>query len=537
MSDKTQPKSDETQPKRVERSWKKDLLSGFLVFLIALPLSLGIAMASGFPPIAGVLTAIVGGMVVSFLGSAPLTIKGPAAGLIVITFGAVSELGGGDPILGYRRALAVGVAAAVLQVIMALLKAGKLGDMFPSSVVHGMLAAIGVIIVAKQIHLVMGVSPEAGEAFELLAEVPHSLARYEPEIFAIGLLSLIILIGTPLIPWKHAKKIPAPLLVLLTAVPLALIFDLGHRHHYLFLGEDHVVGPEFLVHLPGNILNAIVFPDFSQLATMASVKYIVMYSLVGTVESLLSVKAVDALDPNHYESDLNKDLLATGIGNLLVSLIGGLPMISEIVRSSANISAGAQSRLSNFFHGAFLLFFVAALPFVLQQIPLAALAAMLVYTGLRLGSPTEFVKTYRIGSEQLLIFVTTFVVTLATDLLIGVGTGIVLKVLIHLRNGAPLRSLFSADIEEEIEGDTMILRVKGAAIFTNYLGLRARLDRARDKDQKVIIDFSNARLIDHTVREKIEHLVGEGRPITLEGLSEHTKLSEHDLSAMKKASR
>ena len=212
-------------------------------------------------------------------------------------------------------------------------------------------------------------------------------------------------------------------------------------------------------------------------------------------------------------------------------------MISEIVRSSANISAGAQSRWSNFFHGAFLLFFVAALPFVLQQIPLAALAAMLVYTGLRLGSPTEFVKTYRIGSEQLLIFVTTFVVTLATDLLIGVATGVVLKVLVHLKNGAPLRSLFSADIEEEIEGETMVLRVKGSAIFTNYLGLRARLDRARDNGQKVIIDFSNARLIDHTVREKIEHLVGEGRPIVLEGLDAHEKLSSHDLAAMRKAAQ
>ncbi len=525
--------SDKNAPTSTERSWKKDLLSGFLVFLIALPLSLGIAMASGFPPIAGVLTAIVGGMVVSFLGSAPLTIKGPAAGLIVITFGAVQDLGGGDPVLGYRRALAVGVVAAALQIVMALVKAGKLGDLFPSSVVHGMLAAIGVIIVSKQIHLVMGVTPEAGETFELLAAVPESLTHMEPEIFAIGILSLGILIGVPLLPWKRAKKIPAPLLVLLTAIPLALYFELGQEHHYFFMGEDHEVGPQFLVHLPGNLLSALVFPDFSAIATFASLKYVVMYSMVGTIESLLSVKAVDALDPAHHESDLNKDLFATGVGNLAVALIGGLPMISEIVRSSANISSGAQSRWSNFFHGSFLLFFVAALPFVLQQIPLAALAAMLVYTGLRLGSPTEFVKTYRIGSEQLLIFVTTFVVTLATDLLVGVAVGVVLKVLVHIKNGAPVRSLFSADIEEEIEGGTMFLRVKGSAIFTNYLGLRARLDRAKERGLKVIIDFSNARLIDHTVREKIEHLVGEGRPIVMEGLDAHEKLSSHALAAMR----
>ncbi|RLB54395.1 MAG: SulP family inorganic anion transporter [Deltaproteobacteria bacterium] len=522
------PPSGEARP----RSVKADVLAGFLVFLIALPLSLGIAMASGFPPISGIITAVVGGMVVSFLGSARLTIKGPAAGLIVIAYGAVQELGGGDLTLGYRRALAVGFVAAVIQVVLALMKAGALGDMFPSSVVHGMLAAIGVIIVGKQVHVVMGVTPESGETLELLAQVPSSLMHAEPEIFLIGGISLLILLGMPMLPWERVKKFPAPLVVLLVSIPLALVFDLSHAHHYTLWGIDHEIGPRFLVSLPARITDAVVFPDFSVITSGASLKYVVMFALVGSIESLLSVKAVDSLDPAHHESNLNKDLFATGIGNMLAALLGGLPMISEIVRSKANIDSGARSHWANFSHGAFLLLFVAGLPFVLTKIPLAALGAMLVYTGLRLGSPTEFVKTYRIGSEQLLVFVTTFVVTLATDLLLGVGAGIVIKILIHIKNGASPRSLFKPTLDIETDTEGMRIRVRGSAIFTNYLGLRKQLDVAREKGLPVVLDFEHADLVDHTVMEKIEHLVNEGRRIEIaKSATERKKLSAHPLSA------
>ncbi len=515
-------------------SWKSDLVSGFLIFLIALPLCLGIAMASGVPPIAGIITAIIGGILVSFLGSATLTIKGPAAGLIVITLGAVQELGGGDMLRGYKLALAVGVIAAALQIVMALLRVGSLGEMFPSSVVHGMLAAIGVIIFSKQIHLVMGMTPHGKEPLELLREIPHSLMHMNPAIFLIGGASLLVLFLFPLLPWKKIKSIPAPLVVLLIAIPASIGFHLATKHDYNFAGSLHHLGPQYLVQLPGNLLNAIVFPDFSQIWTLTSMKYIVMYSLVGTIESLLSVKAVDALDPVHRESDLNKDLLATGVGNVLASSVGGLPMISEIVRSSANIDAGAKSRMSNFFHGTFLLLFVVLFPSLLKQIPLAALAAMLVYTGLRLASPSEFVKTFQIGSEQLLIFLVTFLTTLATDLLIGVGVGILLKVIIHLRNGSSLKDLFSLQHKHEEEGQQVAIRLQGAAIFTNYLSLRKKLDLAHQSNKLVILDFSEAPLVDHTVMEKIHHLQGEGRAIEIQGLDKHDSLSKHNLSARKK---
>ncbi|KYF70942.1 SulP family inorganic anion transporter [Sorangium cellulosum] len=526
----------------VSSTWKDDLISGFLVFLIALPLCLGIAMASGFPPIAGVLTAVVGGMVATWLGSAPLTIKGPAAGLIVIALGAVQELGAGDNAVGYRRALACIVVAAVTQIAFALARAGKLGDFFPSSVVHGMLAAIGIIICSKQIHTLLGVTPAAKAPVGLLLEIPRSVARLNPEIAAIGAVSLLLLFGYPLVAGKArwAQKIPAPMLVLAISVPLAYAFDLEHEHTYTLAAthSTYAIGPSFLVNLPGNLLQALVFPDFSHVGTPASIKYIIMFSLVGSIESLLSAKAVDSLDPEKRRSDLDKDLLATGVGNLIAGLLGGLPMISEIVRSSANVGYGAKSRLSNFFHGAFLLLFVAFAPGLIHRIPLAALAAMLTFTGVRLGSPKEFVKTLRIGREQLVIFATTAALCIAADLLVGVAAGILVKMLIHLINGAPLRILFRPEVEERVEAGRVVLRVKHAAVFSNYLGIRRRLARYADASS-IEIDFAEARLVDHTTMSNLHELESsmarQGRTLTLAGLGDHFQMSSHPLSARKRA--
>jgi MFS superfamily sulfate permease-like transporter len=517
-------------------SWKSDLGSGFLVFLIALPLCLGISMASGFPPTAGILTAVIGGVVVSFLGSAALTIKGPAAGLIVIALGAVTELGAGDNVLGYKRALAVCVVAGVVQVLFALTKAGVVGDLMPSSVVHGMLAAIGVIIISKQAHVAMGVTPVSKGPLHLLAEIPHSLLNLNPEVCLIGLVSLLILFGLPLVKTGWIRRIPGPMLVLLMAVPAGLYFDLEHEHNYSIANHLYHVGPNFLIRLPGTIASAIVLPDFSAIFTLVSLKYVVMFSLVGSIESLLSVSAVDSLDPERRTSDMNKDLLATGIGNTLAAALGGLPMISEIVRSKANIDNGARSALSNFFHGLFLLLSLALIPNLLQEIPLAALAGMLIYTGFRLASPKEFLHVYRIGAEQLLLFVATMLVTLATDLLVGVGAGLVLKAALHVKNGASLRSLFKAVVEEERQGNQMILRVHDAAIFTNYLGLKRRVEAVDAKIGTVVIDFANAWVVDHTVLGKLQSLQRgwTSRRLILRGLEDHQPNSSHQLAARRR---
>lgn len=514
-------------------NWKSDMLSGFLVFLIALPLCLGISMASGFPPIAGIFTAVIGGLIVSFFGGSNLTIKGPAAGLIVIALGAVEELGKGDPLMGYKLAIAVVVVAGVIQIVFGFLKLGVLGDFFPSATVHGMLAAIGIIIASKQIHTMLGVRPEGKEALHLLAEIPHSISTMNPEIAIIGFVSLLILFTLPLIKNKYVKMIPAPLVVILTAIPLGMYFDLQHEHKYLFLdSHEYSIGPKFLVTLPENMFNAITFPDFSQIFSGTSIKYIIMFAVVGSLESLLSSKAIDTLDPFKRKSNMNRDLLGVGVGNTLAGLVGGLPMISEIVRSSANINNGAKTWWSNVFHGMFLLVFVAFFPMLIHQIPLAALAAMLIFTGYRLASPKEFFKTYMVGKEQLLIFLVTIIVTLATDLLLGIAAGILAKFLVHLYFGLPFKSAFKPIFRVDQPSENIYqIDVFHSAVFSNYIQFKKKLDELPRKS-KIIIDFDNCKIVDHTVLENLHQYKHdyeyEGGSFELTGLEHHKKLSNHE---------
>ncbi|MFF4413518.1 SulP family inorganic anion transporter [Streptosporangium sp. NPDC001559] len=511
-----------------------DVKSGFLVFLIALPLCLGIALASGFPPVAGVLTAIVGGVLVSLLGSAPLTIKGPAAGLIVIALGAVQELGGGDLAVGYRRALAVGVVAAVVQIAFALCRVATVGIAMSPSVVHGMLAAIGIIIISKQAHVALGVKPESKETLGLIAEIPHSVASANPRVLLLGALGLLIMFGMPLIRARWARAVPAPLVVLAVTVPVALWFHVGVPHDYRFMTTTYHLGPEFLVRLPGTLLDAVAFPDFSVILSGTSLKYVVMFALIGTIESTLTVLAVDSMDPERRSSDLNRDLLALGGGNLVSALIGGLPMISEIVRSRANIDAGAASRGSNFFHGVFLLLFVALAPGLLQTIPLAVLAAMLVYTGTRLASPREFAHAREVGLDQLALFLTTMFVTLATDLLMGVAAGLALKIVLHLVRGVPPVAFLRPRAEAVRSGSVLNVRIPAAAVFTALLPLRRTVGGATKNDTEdsgvteVVVDVTDATLVDHTFLSGLATMSREWRAtLTLRGLDGLVPVSAH----------
>ncbi len=518
--------------------WRSDLKSGFFVFLIALPLCLGIAMASGFPPVAGIITAVIGGLVSTFLGSSALTIKGPAAGLIVIALGAVQELGAGDPVLGYRRALAVGMIAALFQIAFALVRAATLGIALSPSVVHGMLAAIGVIIISKQAHTMLGVSSDASEPLALLADLPHSVMHANPQIALIGILSLAILIGLPLLKAPWAKKLPSPIVVLLVSVPLGYLFGLDQSHVYSFVGHNFNVGPEYLVQLPGNVLNALTGPDFSMFSSLTTWKYVVMFCLVGSIESTLSVLAVDAMDPRRRASDLNRDLFSVGAGNLICSLVGGLPMISEIVRSKANIDAGAKSAWSNFYHGALLLLFVVLAPGLLHRIPLAALAAMLVYTGFRLASPTEFRHARDLGKDQLSLFLVTLVTTLATDLLLGVVVGLSLKILMHLARGTRVSSFLRPQFETRIESQKMFVVVQQAGIFSTLLGVKKLLEKRPDGIKTVVLDVSRAVLVDHTFIRNLKAMSDEwpDAELVFVGLEELVASSDHPLSSKRKAS-
>jgi len=510
--------------------FKYDITSGLLVFLIALPLCLGISLACGYPPIAGIFTAIIGSILTTFISNSELTIKGPAAGLIVIAIGCIEDFGGNGMIGGwtdadmmaYKAALAVGVAAAVAQILFALFRGGILGEFFPVSAVHGMLAAIGIIIIIKQFPVALGVSA-SGEPLEMLREIPHYIVEANPAIAAIGIVSILIMFLWPLANKRlgFLKKIPSPMVALLVTVPMGLGFDLLHEHSYTLQGHQYQLGEQYLVKMPERVFGMfddVTTPDFSALAQIKAWKWVMMFFIIGSLESLLSTKAVDLLDPWKRKTKMNRDVLAVGVGNLCASMVGGLPMISEIVRSKANIDNGARTRFSDMWHGVFLLACVALIPTILHEIPLAALAGMLVYTGYRLAHPTEFVHVWRIGKEQLAIFVTTLIVVLATDLLIGVAAGIILKIVIHVANGVPINSLFKPYIEvQEVDHDTSLILARKSAVFSNWIPFRHQIEQiGLIQKRNLIVDVSNTKLVDHSVMEKLQEME---RDFEQEGLS------------------
>lgn len=510
--------------KALKEHFSSDFTSGFFIFLLALPLSLGIARASDFPAIMGLFTAMFGGLLVSWLSGAELTIKGPAAGLIVIVAGAVAELGNGDSVLGWHLALGAIFVAGIVQIGFGLVKLGTLVDFFPLSAIHGMLAAIGILIISKQAHLIMGVQAAflngeiAKEPIDLLMTIPNSLMHPNVPVFIIGLVSLVIVFTWPMVKQSFLKKIPSPLIVLLVSIPLAQILHLDAKYLIHF-------GDSFADTIHWNI-------DFSGLSQSSVFwKYVVMFALVGSLESVLTVKAIDLLDPFKRKSKTNKDLIAIGAGNSIVALFGGLPMISEVARSSANVNNGAKTRFANFWHGVFmLLFLIFDLEFS-DLIPQAALAALLIGVGYKLASPKEFGRMAKIGPEQFLVFLITVVVTVFTDLLLGIFTGIVVKLMAQWILGVPLRSMFKA--RTQLIDNRLI--VNGAAVFSNWLGINKQISKF-DRSLSYIVDCTHCNVIDHTVLDNLHHLYVEfdnkGGHLEIEGLDEmkYTSRSKHNMS-------
>lgn len=542
------------------RYMKDDMISGLLVFLIALPLCLGISGASGFPAINGVFTAIVGGIVCVFLSNSELTIKGPAAGMIAICLGAVldfasaagvskADMSNTNPDI-YMKYLpmvaAVAVVSGIIQILFGIFRAGSLADFFPSSVIHGLLASIGLIIIGKQIYPLLGLKPNAStEAYEAYLELPAHVPHFAWQVAAVGLASLLLLFLYPLLKKRFAicRIIPAQLIILVVAIPASMYLFReyeGFKREYSITHHGEAAKQEvkaLLVKVPDSpaaLPTSLIFPDFSPIGTFMFWKWVIMFSLVGSLESLLSAKAVDVLDPWKRKSDLNRDLLAVGIANTAVAAIGGLPMISEIVRSSANKDYGAKTRWANFFHGLFLLISIIALPLLLNKIPLTALAAMLIYAGCRLAHYKEFMHVLHVGKEQLVIFVSTIAGVLFTDLLIGVGIGIAVKIILQMIQGVTPMQFVTMPVGIDQEEKTRRVRLQGSATFTNWLMLKKKIN-SLPADCDVIVDCSSARYVDHTVMSRLQELSKDfeasGRKLTVAGLDHHKSMSNNALAA------
>jgi len=476
---------------------KKDIPSSIVVFLVALPLCLGIALASGAPLFAGIITGIVGGIVVASFSGSQLSVSGPAAGLTVIVLNAITDLG------AYNIFLLAVVLAGLIQIILGFLKAGTIGNYFPSSVIIGMLAAIGIILILKQIPHALGYdrSYEGEEAFaqsndeNTFTAIIAAVENMQLGAVIIALISLALLIFWPKI--KKVAAIPAPLVVVILGVLLAQAFT----------GTSLALTPEHIVQIPiignfGELTDLLIFPDFNQLLNPKVWTVAVTIAIIASLETLLSLEAVDKIDPQKRVSPTNRELVAQGIGNTVSGLIGGLPTTAVIVRSSANVNSGARTKMSAIIHGAWLLVALLLIPGLINKIPLACLAAILLFTGYKLANATLFSKMWNHGRDQFVPFLVTVLAVVFTDLLTGVAVGMLVGVFYLLR--ANMRNPYFYKVEKEGKQKTLRLKLSEEVSFLNKGAIQYTLTHIPN-GAKVIIDGSNSKYIDRDVLEIIEN--------------------------------
>ena len=519
-------KSNPSSSDSTQSTLPRDITASVVVFLVALPLCLGIALASGAPPISGLLAGIIGGIVVGAVSGSHTSVSGPAAGLAAIVATQLATLGSFEAFL-----MAVFVAG-LLQIGLGVARAGTLSAFFPSSVIKGLLAAIGVILILKQIPHVLGhdndpegemsfSQPDSENTFSELLTVMWGDIHIGAAV--IGVASIVVLVL-----WDRTKPlknsiVPGPLVVVLFGVLLQ--FLLGR------LGGSWVIETSHLVQIPvaeglGGVLQFLRFPDFSQWANPAIYMAAVTIAIVASLETLLNLEAVDKLDPERRDSPPSRELVAQGIGNTIAGLIGGLPVTSVIVRSSVNVGVGAKTKLSAILHGVLLVVCVALFPVYLNMIPLAALAAILLVTGFKLASPTLFRQMWSEGRYQFIPFIVTLVSIVFTDLLIGILIGLAASVLfiLHSNLRRPVRRI----IETHIGGDVLHIELANQVSFLN----RASLDKLFTEVEggsSVLIDASETDYMDPDVLSLIRDFKenrgpAHGVSVSLRGFREEYNL-------------
>ena len=531
------------------KHWHYDLRSGFTVAMISLPFSMGIAITSGAPPICGIMSAIIAGFILPFLGGSYVTISGPAAGLAPALFAGMIALGharlgrsGSTSELlavGYPLVLVAIAIAGVFQVILARLKVARLSAIFPAAAIQGMLAAIGLMIIIKQIPLFMGVKFEAHEFWAVLGEVPHHVSSMSYRDCALGVGCLAALFVLSAVPGRLLKVMPPPVWVFLGGTVVSTLI--------LKVDKSH------LINVPDSLEHGLVFPHFGEAFTNAALLLplaylVVTLLLIDATESLATIAAVDNIDPYRRRSDPDRTLLAMGVSNGASSLLGGLTIIPGMVKSTANVMAGGRTQWANFYNACFLLTFVLFGRYVIDMVPMAVLAAILVFIGYKLCKPALWRKIARVGTEQLVVFCTTLFVTVTTDLLIGIASGIALELLLNLwyvglwhtlRNGSEIaKPNFRNPVSQrEFDEGTYHLYLDGPLVCFNLFHVIRELGQLPPDTQAVYLHLSSrVPLVDHTTGESLRYYLEEfsgqdqSPRLVIEGWDHMRRLSKHDTS-------
>ncbi len=481
---------------------KSDLPAGLVVFLVALPLCLGIALASGAPPLSGIIAGIVGGIVVGFFSNSHLSVSGPAAGLTAIVLTAITDLG------AFNIFLTAGLIAGLIQLILGFIKAGSISNYFPTNVIEGMLAGIGIIIILKQIPHAVGydadfegdqtfIQSDGGNTFSsLFAAVDY--VHFGAIIVTIVSLSILLLWDK--VPFlKKLKLIPGALVAVIIGVLINEIFIVS--------GSSLAITPEHLVSLPvpqtiADFKNIVILPDFSGFLNYKVWIVGATIAVVASIETLLCIEAADRMDAQKRMTDTNMELKAQGIGNIFSSLIGGLPLTSVVVRTSTNNNSGAKSKMSAIFHGFLLLVSVLSIPFLLNKIPFATLAAVLFLVGYKLAKPSLIMHFWHKGKYQFIPFIATLIGVVFTDLLKGVAIGIVISIIFIIRGNMQRAYRFRKDKFEE--GDVIRIDLAQEVSFLNKAAIKSTLSSIPE-NSRVVINAEDTVYIAHDVLDLIHN--------------------------------
>ena len=517
-------------------NFQSDLIAAISVSLIALPLSLGIALAAGAPAMSGILSAVVGGVVTTFFRGGHISINGPAKGVIAVILLGITLMDDGSG-QAFNYVLGAIVVSGAIQTLLGLLKLGRLADIFHSSVILGILAAIGIIIFAKQIHVALGTHSESSNIVQNLIDAVLLIPEANPFVVLISLTGLIILLFHSKISFRLFQFFPAPIWVIALSIPFVYLFNFFDAQTLTFFGKSYDVGPSLLLEIPENIMDSILFPNFSMINTLEFWTTVFSLLIITSIESLAIAKAVDKIDPYKRKTDLNKDLTGIGLSTVAAGFVGGLPIIAVIIRSTVNIHNGAKTKWSNLYQGILLLVLIVVLGPLMRQVPLCAFAILLVFTGFKLASPGVFKQVYDHGPEQLIFFIFTMVLTLYTNLLVGLVGGLSLALATHmLLAKLPISQFFkmvynSGSDLSQIAEDRYELKIKGIANFLSIPRIDKLIKKIPD-GVDVRVDLTDTKLVGITFMDyivdylKIQKTLGGN--VVLEGLGSHVSYSTYN---------